>query len=391
MTTPLLGISWPPAATPAVPSIITYSFAEERFEPYLTFLHSDYPAMDEGLTTDQMEAFRQAVATWEEAAGIDFVLVGDTPNVSLRVGSALIDGPDKILALTGLWSNASTTTRAAIAFDRTDMETAGTTTTPPADGELSFYQLALHELGHVLGLGHSADPDDLMYPYVNGSITLDADNIAAAVSLYGMPLPRPAAPVVLSENEALLQKCYVAYYGRPADPGGLAYWVDQLERNDGDLSLIINSFAEAPESLAVYGGLSPAEVVTKLYHQLLGRAPEPEGLTYWTGQLEAGNLTRQNIMLTLLNSAQGTDAEVVNNKLTAATLFTKTPSNYGVTPFDIRDIHTWLAGITTDPPYQDAVNAVISAIGLNLPVYGAVSAEINAVGVSPAVDGFLLS
>ena len=29
-------------------------------------------------------------------------------------------------------------------------------------------------------------------------------------------------------NKDLIQKLYIAFYGRPADPGGLRYWAQQL-------------------------------------------------------------------------------------------------------------------------------------------------------------------
>lgn len=364
MTIPTIGLSWP-ATNTTIPTIITYSFADERLEPCLTSLHPDYPALDAGLTAVQREAFEQAIETWEQVANVDFVLVGDSPLASLRVGSASIDGPGQILALTGLWNSGKTTTMSAVAFDQIDMENAVTDAIIPPQGELSFYRTALHELGHVLGLNHTTLSDDLMYPYPNNAITLSADDIATAVSLYGTPRATPVTSVSLTAEQIEVEKCYIAYYGRPADPGGLAYWTDQLDRNGGSLDGIITAFTHSTESQALYDGLSTTQVVTKLYSQLFGRTPELEGLQYWTTQLDAGNLTRGNIMITLLNGAQGADVDVINNKLTAAALFTNSPnSGYGIKNIDGQDVRTWLSGITTEAPYQEAVTAAINAIGL---------------------------
>ena len=44
-----------------------------------------------------------------------------------------------------------------------------------------------------------------------------------------------------------VQKIYIAYYGRPADAVGLAFWESQLEATDGNLSTIIGSFGASPE------------------------------------------------------------------------------------------------------------------------------------------------
>jgi len=61
-----------------------------------------------------------------------------------------------------------------------------------------FYieDIAVHEFGHALGLGHSSSSDATMYPSVSScntrNRTLDADDIAGARALY--PLPPPPQP-----------------------------------------------------------------------------------------------------------------------------------------------------------------------------------------------------
>ena len=52
----------------------------------------------------------------------------------------------------------------------------------------------------------------------------------------------------------LVQKAYIAYYGRPADPAGLAFWASDLEANGLRLERIINAFGNSAESQALYSG-----------------------------------------------------------------------------------------------------------------------------------------
>lgn len=59
---------------------------------------------------------------------------------------------------------------------------------------IDLFSVALHEAGHALGLGHSDDPDAVMYPYYKTSTGLTSDDIAAVQALYGTPSSQTAAP-----------------------------------------------------------------------------------------------------------------------------------------------------------------------------------------------------
>jgi len=52
-------------------------------------------------------------------------------------------------------------------------------------------RVALHELGHALGLAHSTIANAIMYPYINSSYTLTSDDVAGAQALYGTPSASP--------------------------------------------------------------------------------------------------------------------------------------------------------------------------------------------------------
>jgi hypothetical protein len=76
--------------------------------------------------------------------------------------------------------------------------------------DVDVFSVALHETGHALGLGHSDNPADVMYPYYHIVTGLSPGDIAAVQQLYAannstnpaapaQPAPTPApAPLVLT-------------------------------------------------------------------------------------------------------------------------------------------------------------------------------------------------
>lgn len=124
-----------------------------------------------------------------------------------------------------------------------------------------------------------------------------------------------------------VQTLYVAIMGRAADAPGLAYWVDNIMRGVSTLDDTRASFIEQVEYTAKYSHLTTIELVTQLYNNLFERAPDIEGLNYWVNELErAGSpVTPDTVVAALIaagleNGAQ--DAQVINNKVEVADLFT---------------------------------------------------------------------
>jgi hypothetical protein len=79
---------------------------------------------------------------------------------------------------------------------------------------------------------------------------------------------------------------YQKYLGRAPDADGLAYWAGQMTAGMTDEQLEA-SFAGAPEFYQHAGG-SDAGWVGAMYLDILGRAADAAGLSYWIGQLAQG-------------------------------------------------------------------------------------------------------
>jgi hypothetical protein len=145
-----------------------------------------------------------------------------------------------------------------------------------------------------------------------------------------------------------VQKIYIAYYGRPADTVGLAFWESQLEATGGNLNAIIGSFGASSEFDTRFGGLSDSSLISNIYQQLFGRDPDAGGLAFYLAELQAERMTLQSISISVLNGAQNNDLNIINNKTAASTLFTSSLAN-GKFEYEgsaaANSASTWLAKI----------------------------------------------
>jgi len=126
-----------------------------------------------------------------------------------------------------------------------------------------------------------------------------------------------------------VQKIYIGYYQRPADPGGLIYWAGRRDATGGNLTEIIEEFANSPESQALYGTInstSIGNVLEEIYQSLLGRPADAGGKDYYVAGFNAGRFTAATIMQNLIDGIgpTGVDRTTFDNKLAAANLFTTT-------------------------------------------------------------------
>lgn len=115
---------------------------------------------------------------------------------------------------------------------------------------------------------------------------------------------------------------YLAFYGRPADPAGLAYWAEQLAKADGNVDAIKRFFADSEEATVRFGSDTAAERVTQIYQQLFNREPEAAGLNYWVDVISKGHASVADVAITILNGARGSDLSLSSLRQQAADSFT---------------------------------------------------------------------
>lgn len=83
---------------------------------------------------------------------------------------------------------------------------------------------------------------------------------------------------------ATVNALYENTLGRPADAGGLAYWIGQINSGAYTVAQAAAFFYASPEYFAGFGQSDPGTWVTDLYRKILLRTPDSSGLAYWVGQ-----------------------------------------------------------------------------------------------------------
>ena len=99
-------------------------------------------------------------------------------------------------------------------------------------------------------------------------------------------------------------RVYKAAFNRTPDVGGLGFWISGM---DGGVSLnaVAQGFVNSAEFKAVYGA-SPtnAEIVTRFYDNVLGRAAESGGYNYWLNVLNSGNANVAQVLASFSESPE---------------------------------------------------------------------------------------
>ena len=172
---------------------VTWSFAQINYSDQ-TFAY-DYIIGDAA----SQSAIRQAFAKWESVCNIDFVEVGDSSTVDIRLGWDYIDGSGPTVG--ECYSSWNTSTN--VTFDADiRFETDADWTYSPSSSGAYFYVVALHEIGHAMGLSHYDGADVVMNTYTGGAADLTQGDIEGARALYGWTPPPPPPTTTYSGTSA---------------------------------------------------------------------------------------------------------------------------------------------------------------------------------------------
>lgn len=99
-------------------------------------------------------------------------------------------------------------------------------------------------------------------------------------------------------------RVYRAAFGRSPDLGGLSYWMQAMD-SGYSLAAVAAQFVDSAEFKTLYGAApSNAEIVERLYLNVLRRQGEAGGVAYWLGVLNQNLATRAEVLAAFSESAE---------------------------------------------------------------------------------------
>ena len=100
-------------------------------------------------------------------------------------------------------------------------------------------------------------------------------------------------------------RLYQAAFNRAPDLPGLGFWMYHADVNGMTSQQMAAGFMQSAEFINMYGSNpTNADFVTKLYNNVLHRAPDAAGLEFWVGFLNNGSLTRADVLFSFSDSPE---------------------------------------------------------------------------------------
>jgi len=195
---------WGPPAM-GTGATVTWSLMATGTSCASEFVGCTISALSDFMPVGFMTAINAAFNAWSSVANITFVQVPDdgaafnaaTSSGDIRLGGHAMDGAGGTLAH-GFYPPANGLTAAGdIHFDTGDAWKLGF-----GGPGFDLFQVMAHELGHAIGLHHTAVPGSLMNPFYSEAFSgPQADDIAGAQFIYGTAVtsevPEPATFALL--------------------------------------------------------------------------------------------------------------------------------------------------------------------------------------------------
>lgn len=160
----------------------------------------------------------------------------------------------------------------------------------------------------IMSGASSVDPGKLSFPHPRANYTIEKtssgylikDTATGTSTTVASNVTRiQFADVSLAFDIDIAGKVYRLYraaFNRQPDLGGLGFWLDVVTQGQ-TLEHVALGFMQSPEFFQLFGSNpTDQEFITKLYSNVLHRAPDNDGMTFWINALKTST-TRAQVLI----------------------------------------------------------------------------------------------
>lgn len=160
-----------------------------------------------------------------------------------------------------------------------------------------------------------ANPDPRLPNVPVFSITDKSGATSTVTNVERIVFDNATLAIDIDGNAGQAYRLYKAVFNRAPDAVGLGFWINSLDKGVSLLE-VAQAFMTTDEYKTLYGGSQTnLELVTRFYHNILGRDPEAAGRDFWVHKLDARLAGVADVMAAISESAENKDglAAIVGN------------------------------------------------------------------------------
>ena len=115
-----------------------------------------------------------------------------------------------------------------------------------------------------------------------------------------------ALDIAADQTAGSIYMLYQATFNRTPDVDGIGYWINRVD-NGADITQDVAAFFTTSQEFISKYGANPtnASYVDNLYKNVLGRSGESDGIAYWNQELDAGRVSKAEVLEKFATLAEG--------------------------------------------------------------------------------------
>lgn len=118
-----------------------------------------------------------------------------------------------------------------------------------------------------------------------------------------------------------IEKLYIELLNRPAESAGMAFWLNEYNKNGGNLSSIAHAIEQSAEFQKLYGGhewTTATGLMAQVYSNLFGHGPDIPAINAWAGKYMGALVDHTSIAdlnIQMADAATGADLVYLNQRI----------------------------------------------------------------------------